>query len=198
MTNYQHRNSNKLENCENTMLSMFCFDNVLNSIWNNPLKDIVSFQKFKFVTTPDFSIYSNMNPNDIRQNVYENRWIGATYQSFGLRVSPIIQWADQSTYKYCFGAVEEGTVVTISTLGCMQSKKDFLDGFNKMKEIIKPRVIIVYGDMIEGMTGKFINFKYEDAFVSTNKGTQLSLWNNNGIFSINEGGEIIWEAEELS
>ena len=66
-----------------------------------------------------------------------------------------------------------------------------------MKKIIEPKIIIVYGDMIKGMSGKFINFKYEEAFIKKNQNEQISLWNNNGIFEISEKGEIKWEAEEL-
>ena len=51
--------------------------------------------------------------------------------------------------------------------------------------------------MIKGMSGKFINFKYEEAFIKKNQNEQISLWNNNGIFEISEKGEIKWEAEEL-
>ena len=126
-----------------------------------------------------------------------NRWLGVTYQTLGLKVFPTIQWGDESTYGYCFSAVEKESIVVISTLGCKKDINTFLNGFNEMKKIIEPKIIIVYGDMIKGMSGKFINFKYEEAFIKKNQNEQISLWNNNGIFEISEKGEIKWEAEEL-
>ncbi len=197
IVNYQNRNNKKLKSTNKSLLTMFCYDDILNRIWNNPLKDIVSFQKFKFITTPDFSIYPKMNSNDIKHNVYMNRWLGVTYQTLGLKVFPTIQWGDESTYGYCFSAVEKESIVVISTLGCKKDINTFLNGFNEMKKIIEPKIIIVYGDMIKGMSGKFINFKYEEAFIKKNQNEQISLWNNNGIFEISEKGEIKWEAEEL-
>lgn len=41
-----------------------------------------------------------------------------------------------------------------------------MQGFNEMKRRINPPLIIVYGDMIDGMTGRFVNIKYKEAFNS--------------------------------
>ena len=45
-------------------------------------------------------------------------------------------------------------------------------------------IIIVVGDMIEGMTGTFINFKYEDSF--KNDHSQLKFKGISPIFDIKE------------
>lgn len=34
-----------------------------------------------------------------------------------------------------------------------------------MKKRLEPKLILVYGKIIEGMTGKMISFAYEDAFI---------------------------------
>ena len=61
--------------------------------------------------------------------------------------------------------------------------KVFLEGFNEMKKRIEPPLIIVYGDMIFGMTGRFVNIKYKDAFNNKNKEfKQLCLWKESNIF----------------
>ena len=39
--------------------------------------------EFKAICTPDYSVYPNMNINDIRFNVYRNRWIGCMLQEKG-------------------------------------------------------------------------------------------------------------------
>lgn len=58
-------------------------------------------------------------------------------------------------------------------------------------------MIIVYGDMISGMTGRFVNIKYKDAFNNKNKEfKQLCLWKESNI--LNEGCVTIWEVEEHS
>ena len=61
-----------------------------------------------------------------------------------------------------------------------------------MKKRIDPELIIVFGNMIPGMTGKFINYKYKDAF--SKKGCYEAL------HFINEEAsdiEVYWFSEVL-
>jgi hypothetical protein len=160
---------------------MFNYDEILLSLWNLPLKKIPLFLTCAAIATPDFSIYPTMNYNEIRHNVYMNRWLGCTWQSYGCTVFPTVGWALSDTYDICFSGIEEGSIVVISTLGCNSHKEEFLDGFFEMKKRIKPPLIIVYGDMIKGMTGTFINYRYSDAFNSKYKQIKFEQ-----IFTINE------------
>lgn len=57
-------------------------------------------------------------------------------------------------------------------------------GFKQMMARINPSLIIVYGDMIKGMFGTFIGFKYVDGF--NRKYEQISLFNEK-VFTIMEG-----------
>lgn len=136
------------------------------------------------VATPDFSIYPTMNINEIRHNIYMGRWLGRTWQNYGLSVIPTIGWALPDTYDMCFSAVESETPVIISTLGCTDYQEDFLRGFNEMKARINPPIILVFGNMIPGMTGTFLNFKYTESFAVKNK--QLKIDGIPSIFTIKE------------
>ena len=160
--NFQNASANAYN--KDTLLLMFSYDKRLLSLWNNPLKKVGLFQSYAAVATPDFSIYPAMNINDIRHNVYMSRWLGKTWQNYGCTVLPTIGWALPDTYDICFGGVEPESVVIISTLGCQEHEDLFLDGFNEMKRQINPPLIIVFGSMIDGMTGTFINFRYKDSF----------------------------------
>lgn len=150
----------------NNLIHMFSYDKDLMTLWNNPLKRVPLFQTCAAIATPDFSIYKSMNINEICHNVYKARWLGCTWQNYGCTVIPTIGWADSRTFDVCFSGIEQGTPVIISTLGCKENAEDFLAGFHEMKKRIAPSLIIVYGDMIKGMTGKFIQFKYQDSFAS--------------------------------
>ena len=156
------QNLSKKRDNSNSLIHMFLDDKKLLALWNNPLKKIALFRTCAAIATPDFSIYPSMNYNDIRHNIYMNRWLGCTWQNYGNTVIPTIGWAGTETFDLCFSAVEEGTPVIISTIGCQNHEKEFLVGFNEMKKRLKPPMIIVFGDMITGMTGKFINFRYTD------------------------------------
>lgn len=149
-----------------TLAQMFSYDKALMPLWNNPLKRVPLFQTCAAVATPDFSIYESMNTNEIRHNIYMARWLGCTWQNYGCKVIPTVGWAARKTYDICFSGLERGTPVIISTLGCKDKAEAFLAGFNEMRQRIAPAMIIVYGDMIRGMTGTFIHFNYRDSFVS--------------------------------
>lgn len=168
----------------NKLLLMFSYDKDLMRLWNDPLKRIPIMQTYAAVATPDFSIYPTMNINEIRHNIYMNRWLGRTWQNYGLTVIPTVGWALPETYDLCFSAIEKHTPVIISTLGCNDYQHDFLRGFHEMKSRIEPPVIIVYGKIIEGMTGTFLHFKYTDAFSPRNE--QLRIQGIPSLFTIKE------------
>lgn len=178
------QNLTKKHDNSNSLIHMFLDDKKLLYYWNNPLKKIALFQSCAAVATPDFSIYSTMNYNEIRHNIYMNRWLGRTWQNYGVTVLPTIGWAGVDTFDMCFSAIEIGCPVIISTLGCQSHIDEFLLGFNEMKRRIRPTIIIVFGDMIKGMTGKFINFRYSDSFNS--KYIQLKFEGISAVFEIKE------------
>ena len=125
-----------------------------------------------------------MNINDIRHNIYMSRWLGRTWQNYGCKVIPTIGWSLPNTYELCFNSVSFGSVVIISTIGCLENKEVFLSGFSEMKRRINPSLIIVYGEMIEGMTGKFLQYQYSDLFAK--KHEQLRMKEFSPVFSIKE------------
>lgn len=174
---------------EKSIVIMFNYDNIINKVWDDPHRYLIKLLGFKALCTPDFSIYPGMNINDIRHNIYKNRWTGCMWQEKGYKVIPTIQWADEDTYDMCFSGVEKGSVVIVSTLGCTSNSEVFLKGFNKMKEVIEPSLIIVFGKMLTGMTGTFLQFDYKDCFVNKIEGyEQLRLFPVDSVFTI-EGSD---------
>lgn len=169
---------------KNKLVLMHSYDKELIRLWNDPLKKVGLFQGFAAVATPDFSIYSNMNENDIRHNIYMSRWLGVTWQNYNCTVLPTMGWALPNTYDLCFSSVEYESPVIISTLGCDEHKNVFLDGFYEMRRRINPPLIIVVGDMIDGMSGTFINYRYTDTFC--HKYTQLEFEGISRVFTIRE------------
>nr|MBQ5527234.1 DUF4417 domain-containing protein [Succinivibrionaceae bacterium] len=107
------------------------------------------------------------NPKSVRNST-------ATWDSFN----------KSDTYDICFSAVEKGSIVVISTLGCLSNKEVFLQGFKEMKKRLQPSLIVVFGEMIDGMTGKFVNFRYQDSFR-----TKYYQFNLDGISQIYEISE---------
>ena len=82
------QNLSKKRDNSNSLIHMFLDDKKLLALWNNPLKKIALFRICVAIATPDFSIYPSMNYNDIRHNIYMNRWLGCTWQNYGNTVIP--------------------------------------------------------------------------------------------------------------
>lgn len=158
------QNVSSKKTSKDTLVLMFNYDKKLLSLWNDPLRKIGLFQGYAAVATPDFSIYPNMNENEIRHNVFMSRWLGVTWQNYNCVVLPTVGWATPETYDICFSGLEYGSVVVISTLGCKGNTDMFLNGFKELKVRINPPLCIVFGNMIEGMTGDFLNFGYTESF----------------------------------
>lgn len=192
---FSHLNLNQIEvvNCngikasvdnKNKIVLMFAYDKVLMRFWNEPLKRVPAMQTYAAIATPDFSIYPTMNINEIRHNIFKSRWLGRIWQNYGVTVIPTVGWATPESYDLCFSGIEKNGAVIISTLGCNEYKDVFLAGFNEMKKRLEPSLIIVYGNMMDGMSGTFLNFKYTDIFNVKNK--QLRIKEIPSIFTIKE------------
>ena len=171
---------------KNTLVLMFNFDKKLLALWNDPLKKVGLFQGYAAIATPDYSIYPNMNENEIRHNVYMSRWLGVTWQNFNCVVIPTVGWAKPDTFDICFSGLEYGSVVVVSTIGCKGNSEDFLTGFKEMKSRINPPLIIVFGDMIEGMTGTFLHFGYTESFSKKSCYEQLYFDGISRVFTVEE------------
>lgn len=163
---------------------MFRHDTNLQRYWNEPLKYVPLFQSCAFVSTPDYSLSPTMNPHEFDHNVFMSRWLGNLWQYYGCRVAVALQWCTPDTYDLYFSAIEQNSVVIVSTLGCKDNQKIFMDGFKEMKKRLMPSLIIVYGDMLPGMTGRFLQVKYSDAFAK--KSIQLTIPGFSPIFEIKE------------
>lgn len=88
-------------------------------IWSNPQKYIPELKKFKFVITPDFSLYTNMPRAMQLWNVYRSRAIGKLLQDNDIQVIPCIQFSDAKSYEFCFAGMPENSTLSLSSVGVM-------------------------------------------------------------------------------
>ena len=89
-------------------------------------------------------------------NVAQNRWVGSYWQSKGIITIPTVSWSTSKSFSFCFEGIEQGATVAISTLGCHNSKINFLKGYNAMLENLVPETIICYGSVFSHMKGNII------------------------------------------
>ena len=152
------------KNNSNKFVLGFSDDNRIERFYNNPFKYVPRFQSAYAVATPDYSLHPQMNPLTYLHQIYKNRWLGCFWQEHGIMALPCVGWTTEEWDDLSFAAIEIGSVVVISTLGCKRDVDFFMRGYNEMIRRIEPPLIIVYGDMLPEMRGRFVNFRYEDSF----------------------------------
>lgn len=119
-------------------------------LWTHPDIYTEMLRRYRFVCTPDFSMYTNW-PMALQINShYRKCWIGAYWQNEGLTVIPTVTWSDERSYAWCFDGIPRKGIVAISSVGTQaekETKRLFLSGFEAMLDTLKPRRILFHGDI---------------------------------------------------
>lgn len=132
----------------------------MEGLYYNPEKSLHRLSQYKFLISPDYSLYADMPKTLQLFNVFRSRWCGAYWQSQGLTVIPNVSWGDASSFEYCFDGIEEGSIVAVGMIGCKRNKLAFMRGYDEMLKRIKPSAIICFGSPFPEMEGKIIAIDY--------------------------------------
>ncbi len=129
-------------------------------VWNTPCNYLDMLKNFKFVFSPDFSLYTDFPVALQIYNHYRKHWLGAFWQKHGIDVIPTIGWGDANSFEWCFDGEPIGGTVAVSSIGTQKGKLQkelFLKGYNKMLELLKPKNIIFYGKIPKECNGNIIH-----------------------------------------
>ncbi len=133
-----------------TGVHFFLDDYQFQRVWNLPDKYLPMLSRYRYVLTPDFSMYADF-PRAIQiYNQYRKHWIGAYMQLHGIRVIPSISWSDEESYEWCFDGEPVGGAVAVSSVGTQAdalSQELFLRGWREMLYRLRPEQIIFYGEI---------------------------------------------------
>ena len=138
----------------------FVDDYRFNGIYDNPEKTFDKYSQYKFLLSPDYSTYADMNLWRQLESVAKNRWVGAYWQSKGLTVIPTISWGLSQSFDFCFDGVEKHSVVAIGMIGCKKNRINFMRGYNAMLEKIQPEKIICFGTPFDEMKDNIVKVDY--------------------------------------
>ena len=126
------------------------------------------------VITPDCTLLIGQSPCLQQTNTYMNRAVGFYLQKNGIPVIPNIRWSDESSFEYCFLGVPLGSMVYVSTHGCITSREErrmFKTGMSAILDAIHPKVVLVHGFMPESIFGEFSGqvefYRYASQFERT-------------------------------
>ena len=132
---------------ENIGVHFFMWDYKFERIWNYPDRYTTFLKKFKFVLSPDFSVYRD-TPNIVQlYNVYRNRWCGRYWQDNGITVIPTISLGNPDFFKVFCSGVPKNSIIAVSTMGDGRwgDYKMLKASWNMMLQYLEPSIILLYG-----------------------------------------------------
>lgn len=154
----------------------FISDYRFQFLWNNRKRYERMLKEFRAVASPDFSIYVDWPIMVQMWNHYRKHLLGAWMQSIGCKVYPTITWGYKESYDFCFDGEPYRSTVCVSSVGVTKSKemrKMFLDGYEKMLEVLEPETILFHGIIppecggnivpMEELTRRFKEKKHDSA-----------------------------------
>ncbi len=146
----------------------FLDDYQFNRLWTSIDRYVPMLSEFKYVMTPDFSLYTDFPKAMQIYNHYRKHWVGAYLQEAGVNVIPTITWSTPDSYDWCFDGEPVDGTVAISSVGCLNSKDRkelFLTGYAEMIKRLHPEKIIFYGNVPPECTENIIRIKsFQDKF----------------------------------
>lgn len=165
-----------VKNPKNKSVHFFLDDYQFTRVWTNPDKYIPVLQQFKYVLTPDFSLYMDFPKALQIYNHYRKHWLGAFWQTYGINVIPTICWSDEESFDWCFDGEPRNSVVAVSSVGTQKSKEckqRFLIGYMEMINRLEPTQIIFYGNVPEECMGNIVHIKQ---FTDKWKKAEVAQW----------------------
>lgn len=146
----------------NKGVHFFLDDYQFNRLWTNIDQYISLLSQFKYVLSPDFSMYTDFPKALQIYNHYRKHWIGAYLQEAGVNVIPTIAWSTPDSFEWCFDGEPKGGCVAVSSVGCMKSKKSkelFVLGYREMVKRLEPTQILFYGSVPDECIGNIVRVK---------------------------------------
>ena len=147
-------------------IHFFLKDYQFSRLWTSPEMYTNMLRRFRFVCTPDFSMYTDF-PLALQINShYRKHWLGAYWQSKGITVIPTICWSDERSFEWCFDGEPEKSTVAVSSVGTQlneRSKSLFLLGYQQMMSRLQPKMVLFHGRIPAEITAKTDGTKGENS-----------------------------------
>lgn len=128
-------------------IHFFLDDYRFEPVWHNPAKYVERLGECGAVLTPDFSVFSDWPLAMQVWQTYRNRWMGAHFQSLGLRVIPTVGWSTPADFFY--EGLPTNSVLAVATTGVRRTPEGidhFMVGFERLAEL-DPLAVLVYGGL---------------------------------------------------
>ena len=77
----------------NAVIHFYIADAFFECVWNNPTTYLPMLQRFPFVISTDYSLYSDMLLPEVMWNTFRNKLLCAWWQKNGVNVIPNVSWS---------------------------------------------------------------------------------------------------------
>lgn len=131
----------------------FTPDSNIEPYWTHPFKYLQWLKKLGYVTSTDFSLYSNMVLIQKLWNSFRNKLMSAFLQRNNINLIPAPSWGDLENIELYMEGWPKNSIIAINSTGVARDKRCrhiWLEGYYAMLDILTPIHIIRYGTYIEG------------------------------------------------
>lgn len=156
------------KNKNNKSVHFFIDDYQFERVWRCPEQYINLLSEYHSLMTPDFSLYMDYPKAVQIYNHYRKQWLGAFWQTCGLKVIPTVSWSDRGSFEWCFDGTPKNSTVAVSSIGTQKdraAKQAFFAGWTEMLRRLEPKTIVFYGDVPKECKGNIVKIKsFQDKF----------------------------------
>lgn len=132
----------------NCLLHFYEYDKRFDRIKKNPRQWIDFCSGFKFVVSPDFSLYWSMPLELQKTNKNFNLYFADELAKRNPNVIYNVRFGDALSYDFCFDGFPKNGIVAVGTHGCTKRYDErivFEAGFTEMVRRLTPKIVVVYG-----------------------------------------------------
>lgn len=143
---------------EGGAVHFFLDDYRFEQVWNSPERSLARVASVGLALSPDFSLWHTMPLAAQLWQVYRSRWVGAYWQSQGVRVIPTASWSLPESFVWCFVGIPVEGPVAMSAVGVRTEldRRLFRRGAQELLSRCRPSTLVLYGrktgDLLEGLT----------------------------------------------
>lgn len=161
---------------KNSAINFYMHDIKFRQVLTSTSKYLLELKRYAAIISPDCSLYRDMPLCLQITNTYMNRAVGFYLQKNGVYVIPNVRWGDERSFEFCFEGLPINDIVCISTYGCIrgfENKYYFKLGLEEMIRVLRPQVVLIYGEMPEEVFKDVLNetkFIHYESYISKIKG----------------------------
>jgi len=142
-------------------------DGFFECVWSRPEVYLPMLQRFPFVISTDYSLYSDMLLPEVMWNTFRNKLLCAWWQKHGVNAIPNVSWCKEWSYDFVLEGYPKESIIAINSTGIgtdRLSKALWQKGYHRVLEVLKPTHILRYGAMQEGEDVSISTFYKNDNF----------------------------------